>query len=221
MGLLDRLLGDLIATTPPEVVAVVLALAYIVLAVRRSLWCWPCAFFSVAIYAVLFARTGLVMQSVLQLFYLAMAVYGWIDWRRGRTAAGTLAIETRGWRWHLAVIALIALASALNGWLLARSGVAAAPYVDAFVTWASIATTWMVARRLLENWLYWIVIDVVAAWLYFSQSLALTSLLFAVYVVIAIRGHVSWRREWLAQRSPESAQPPATPAIEPVRDGSR
>jgi nicotinamide mononucleotide transporter len=220
MGLLDRLLGDLIATTLPEIVAVVLALAYIVLAVRRSLWCWPCAFVSVAIYAVLFARAGLLMQSALQLFYLAMAVYGWIDWRRGRTDDGTLAIETRGWRWHVGVVVLIAVAGGVNGWLLDRSSAAVAPYVDAFVTWASIATTWMVARRVLENWLYWIVIDLVAAWLYFSQSLALTSLLFAIYVVIAVRGHLSWRREWLAQRASGETKPSVT-AIEAIDHGSR
>jgi len=195
MAVLDALLADLRSTAAPEVVAVLLALAYVVLAVRRSLWCWPSAFASAAIYLVLFARAGLYMQSALQLFYLAMAIYGWIDWRRGRTDAGTLAIESRRLRWHCGVIGVILVATLANGWIVARYESATAPYVDALVTWSSVAATWMVARRLLDNWLYWIVIDLVAAWLYFSQSLTLTGVLFLIYVAIAVRGFAAWRTE--------------------------
>jgi nicotinamide mononucleotide transporter len=218
MTFVDDLLRDLSATTAPEAVAVLLALGYIVLAVRRSLWCWPCAFVSVAIYLVLFAQVGLYMQAGLQVFYLAMAVYGWFEWRRGRTAAGGLAIATRSPRWHLAVAGLIVGATLVNGWLLARGGKATAPYIDAFVTWASVATTWMVARRVLENWLYWVVIDVVAAWLYFTQSLTLTGFLFLIYVVIAVRGYVSWRTEH--RRAPDSWRQAGATVVEATDHGS-
>lgn len=202
MALIDALVDDLLATTMPEAAAVLLALAYVILAVRRSLWCWPSALASGAIYLVLFARTGLYMQSALQVFYIAMAVYGWIDWRRGRTAEGTLAIETRPLRWHIAAIGLMVAATLTNGWWVSRYEAAAAPYVDALVTWVSVAATWMVARRLLENWLYWIVIDLVAAWLYFSQSLTLTGVLFLIYVAIAGRGYTTWRTERQRQGAP-------------------
>lgn len=207
MTLVDALASDLRSTSAPEAAAVLLALAYVVLAVRRSLWCWPCALVSAAIYLVLFARAGLFMQSALQLFYIAMALYGWLVWRGGRTDDGTLAIETRRWGWHLRALVMILIATILNGWFVGRYETAAAPYVDALVTWASIAGTWMVARRMLENWLYWIVIDLIAAWLYFSQSLALTGVLFLVYVAIAVRGYTTWRFERQRQRAP------ATPAV--------
>jgi nicotinamide mononucleotide transporter len=207
MTFLERLIGDLIATTPAEAVAVVLAFAYVVLAVRRSLWCWPCAFLSTSIYLVLFARAGLYMQSALQVFYLAMAVYGFIDWRRGRTDSGSVAITVRSSSWHLVVIVLILAATLVNGVLLARQTAAAAPYLDAFVTWSSLAATWMIARRMLENWAYWIVIDAAAAALYFSQGLALTAVLFVAYVGIAARGLLSWLREWQAQRQGCASEP--------------
>ncbi|MBC7984173.1 MAG: nicotinamide mononucleotide transporter, partial [Candidatus Obscuribacterales bacterium] len=80
-------------------------------------------------------------------------------------------------------------------WLHTYRPDAAMPYVDAFVTWGSVLTTFMVARHVLENWLYWIVIDGIAAYLYFSQGLALTSMLFLIYVGIVIHGYRVWSRE--------------------------
>ncbi len=172
-----------------------LALAYLVLAVRRSLWCWPCAFVSTAIYFVLFARAGLYMQTLLQLFYMAMAVYGWREWRRGQTDAGQLDIASWPARWHLISAIGVIAASLLNGWLLTRYSTAESPYLDSFVTWGSVLTTWMVARRVIENWLYWIVVDAVAAWLYFTQGLNATGLLFIAYIGIVIHGYIVWLRE--------------------------
>ncbi len=172
-----------------------LALAYLLLAVRRSLWCWPCAFVSTGIYFVLFAQAALYMQTLLQVFYLAMAVYGFIEWRRGRDGKGEVAIVSWPAQRHVTSAILVIVASVLNGWLLGRYSEAQAPYVDAFVTWGSVLTTFMVARRVIENWLYWIVIDGVAAGLYFSQGLHVTGLLFVAYIGIVIHGYFTWRRE--------------------------
>jgi nicotinamide mononucleotide transporter len=201
----DELITQLRATSLSEAVGAALGLAYLLLAVRRNLLCWLCAFVSTAIYLVLFARAALYMQSLLQVFYLVMAVYGFIDWKNGRTEASGVLIRTWTPQQHgLAVIAVIA-AGLLNGWLLSTQTDAAAPYLDSFVTWGSVITTWMVARRVLENWLYWIVVDALAAFLYFSQGLLVTTALFIVYLGIVVRGYWVWRsehREQLAQGVP-------------------
>src|SRR4029450_5734271 len=118
---MEKLLSQLLATSPWEAGAALLGLAYLLLAVRRSLLCWLCAFISTGIYLVLFARAALYMQSLLQVFYLAMAVYGFIDWRKGRTADGEVAIRSWGMREHVLVAALVLVASVANGWILARS----------------------------------------------------------------------------------------------------
>ena len=90
----------------------------------------------------------------------------------------------------------------VHQWLdVAQHTDAAAPYVDSFVTWGSVVTTWMVARRVIENWLYWIVVDAIAAWLYFSQGLLVTTILFVIYLGIVVRGYFSWRRELAAQHA--------------------
>ena len=209
-GWLEKLWQELLATSPWEAAAVILALAYLVLAVRRSLWCWACAFVSTAIYLVLMYRAQLYMQTALQAFYIAMAVYGYWEWRRGRDESGHVAVET--WRWRTHAVALIAIVfiSALNGWLLTRyADDAAYPYTDALVTWGSVLTTLMVAKRVRENWLYWIVLDLLAAWLYFNRGLSLTGVLFLVYTCVAIQGYRSWTRDARTSGAVESATPVA------------
>lgn len=191
-------------SSPAEWIAVALALGYLLLAVRQSLWCWACAAASSAIYLVLFARGGLTMQAALQVFYIAMAAYGWYAWRGGRRPdeAGAEPLRVSTWPplLHALAIGGALVATAVSGWLLSPAGGDAVAYVDALVAWVSVLATWMVARKLLENWLYWIVIDLVAAGLYWSQGFAATSLLFLVYVVIAVRGYFSWRADLAGAR---------------------
>jgi nicotinamide mononucleotide transporter len=196
---MNDLLAQLRAVSPWETLAAVLGLAYLLLAVRRSLWCWLCAFASTAIYLVIFARASLYMQSALQVFYLAMAVYGFLDWRHHRFEDGSVAIRSWTLTQHvLAGIAVLA-ATAVNGWLLVRHTDAALPYLDSFVTWGSVVTTWLVARRVIENWLYWVIVDGVAVWLCILSQLYPTAVLMGIYVGIVIRGYVVWRREQAVQ----------------------
>jgi nicotinamide mononucleotide transporter len=202
----ENWLQQLFGTSPWEAAAVLLALAYLLLAVRRSLWSWPCALVSAVIYLVLFARQALYMQTLLQVFYIGMAAYGFVEWRRGRNESGQVAITNRPLAWHGLRIALVLVATAVNGLLLTRYSSAQAPYLDAFVMWGSVLTTWMVARRIIENWLYWVVFDSVAAYLYFSQGLHATALLFVAYVGIVIHGYGVWLKE---QRLQRAAQPAA------------
>lgn len=204
---MTELISQLCATSPWEAIGAALGLAYLLLAVRRNLLCWLCAFLSTCIYLVLFARASLYMQSLLQVFYLVMAVYGFLDWRKGRTPEGEVLIRSWSPRQHVIVAVLVLAASLVNGWFLAQNTDAAAPYVDSFVTWGSVVTTWMVARRVIENWLYWVVVDGVAAYLYFTQGLLVTTLLFAIYLGIVVRGYFVWRREQSAQRTAAVAAP--------------
>jgi nicotinamide mononucleotide transporter len=190
-----ELLQQLRATPLSEALAAVLGLVYLLLAVRRNLLCWLCAFVGTAIYLVLFARAALYMQSLLQVFYLVMAVVGFLDWRRGKTEESGVLIRTWSMKQHVLAAAAVVAATIVNGWFLATYTQAAAPYLDSFVTWGSVVTTWMVARRVLENWLYWIIVDTLAAYLYFTQGLLATTLLFVIYVGIVVRGYLVWRRE--------------------------
>jgi nicotinamide mononucleotide transporter len=196
---LQQVVEALAAISVTEWIAVACALAYLVLAVRQNAWCWPFAAASSALYLWLFARTHLPMQAALQLFYVAMAGYGWYSWRHGRRER-PLAVTRWRLSWHLVALVAVLVVTGLNVALLRGVPPAAGTnaerwvaFLDAGIAWASVFTTWLVARKVLENWVYWIVLDLAAAWLYGTQGLYATAALFVVYAVIAARGYQSWR----------------------------
>lgn len=191
---MQQLVADFLAMNHLELLAVVLAIAYLLLAVKESLWCWAAAFVSTAIYLYLFFDARLYMESVLQVFYLAMAVYGWQQWRRGGAGGKHLAVTRYGLAVHGVAIVVVLVLSAVSGWLLSSYTEAAFPYLDSFTTWSAVWTTFLVTRKKLENWLYWIVIDSLSIYIYDSRGLALTALLFGLYVVISIFGYISWQK---------------------------
>ncbi|MGB5245007.1 MAG: nicotinamide riboside transporter PnuC [Woeseia sp.] len=182
-----------------EVLAVVLAIFYLLLAIRQSTWCWPCAVVSTACYVYLFFDARLYMESVLNIFYLGMAFYGWYSWSYAGGPEHTLPVKTFTLRIHLRAL-LIILALALgSGYLLATHSEAAYPYIDSLTTWAAIWTTFLVARKALENWWYWLAIDAVSVFLYWDRGLQLTSVLFMLYLVMIPFGLVSWTKSYRAQ----------------------
>ncbi len=191
---MQALLAELSAWSPVELIAAILALAYLVLAARQNFWCWPCALVSTAIYLWLFFERALYQQSLLQVFYIAMAIYGWWHWRRGGAGDGALTVS----RWqpaqHAVAASLVLALTLVTGWLEARFTPAPYPYLDAFTTWGSVVTTWMVARKVLENWLYWLVVDSVMVYLSYVARLPATVLLFVIYLGIVVAGFFAWRR---------------------------
>lgn len=176
-----------------ETIAVVLALAYVLLAMRQNRLCWVAAFTSALLYLVIFAEVKLYMEAGLQIVYAAMAVVGWIFWGEDKTE-GTLPVTNRPWQFHATALLGILIGTWVSGSLLSAYTDAARPFVDAGTTVSAVVCTWMVTRKILENWLYWIVINAVSVWLFTDRGLSLTSVLFALYIVLSVAGYLSWRR---------------------------
>jgi len=178
-----------------ELVAVVLAVAYLVLAIRQNIWCWFCAAISTAMYVYLFAKANLYMESLLNVFYFGMALYGWSVWRSGKTD-DELPVSVWPLQVHLYAVAIIICAATTTGFLLAKFTDAAYPYIDSVTTYAAVWATFLVARKVLENWWYWLVIDAVSVFIYWTRGLEATALLFVVYVVLIPIGLVAWTRSY-------------------------
>jgi nicotinamide mononucleotide transporter len=178
-----------------EAAAVALAIAYLVLAIRQILACWYAAFASSLIYLWIFFDARLYMESALQIFYAAMAVYGWYQWRYGGAEHAGIPISI--WRpgQHARAIAGVLVLAAASGWMLTSTD-AAFPYLDSFTTIAAIVATWMVAKKVLENWIYWFVIDGVSVYLYTARDLYLTAGLFLLYLVLVVVGFRAWLNDW-------------------------
>ena len=196
-----------------EVIAVALGIAYLVLAMRENSWCWYAAFGSTAIFSWLFFDVSLVMESALNVYYLVMAVYGWYVWNKPNSSLPTnsnnsapiLLITTWSTQQHVAVIGSIVILSLISGYLLNNHTTAVMPYLDSFTTWGAVLTTYMVAKKVLENWLYWLVIDTVAIYLYLDRELYLTALLMVIYVVLALFGFKMWLKTY-QQQKPSNGQ---------------
>jgi nicotinamide mononucleotide transporter len=193
-------------TSQLEIVSVLFGLVYVVLAARENIWCWPAAFIGTGTAVFLFWDASLVMESALNVYYLAMAIFGWWQWRAGGDNNSGLLISSLRTRQHLIAISLISVLTLVSGYLLSTRTTAALPYVDSFTTWSAVITTWMVARKILQNWLYWIVIDLVAMWLFSERGLYLYALLFLLYSLIAVIGHFQWSKKYLRQQKSRYAR---------------
>ena len=178
-----------------ELVAVILAVAYLVFAIRQNIWCWFCAAISTAMYVYLFAMANLYMESLLNVFYFGMAIYGWHVWRSSRPGE-ELPVSVWSRQIHTCAVAVITCLAAGSGFLLANFTDAAFPYIDSATTFAAIWATFLVARKILENWWYWLVIDVVSVFIYWTRGLEATAMLFVVYVVLIPIGLVAWTRSY-------------------------
>ncbi|MGK0292951.1 MAG: nicotinamide mononucleotide transporter [Porticoccaceae bacterium] len=182
-----------------ETLAVALGMSYLLLAMRENSLCWYCAFFSTAIYVYIFGDVSLYMESALNVYYMGMAVYGWLQWQKG--GANHSGVEIVRWtaKHHIICVLVILIASVISGYLLSVNTDARLPYLDSFTTWASVLTTVMVARKVLENWLYWIVINSVSIYLYIDRDLDQTAAMFTLYLVLSVLGYVVWKKNYVLQ----------------------
>ena len=195
-----------------ELCAVLLALAYVLLAIQQRRICWLAAIASALLYIHIFWQVALYLEAVLQIFYIAMAVYGWSAWGRQLRdenshhqshdqAHDQSHIQTWTGQQHLVACTTIVSLSLILGWGMQTWTDAALPFFDAATTVSALLATWMVTQKLLENWLYWIAINVVSIGLYLSRDLSLTAALFAGYVILSMIGYRTWRTQWLRQQT--------------------
>lgn len=179
-----------------ELMAVVLAVAYLLLAIGQRLSCWFAAFISAVLYVWVLFNARLYMESVLNAFYAAMAVYGFWQWQHGKGGGGLTVSRWPIARHVLAASAIVAL-SLVTAFFLRRYTPAAMPFPDSLVTWGSVFATFLVARKVYENWHWWLLIDSVSMYLYCTRHLYATMLLFGLYLILIVIGMREWRRSLL------------------------
>ena len=198
--MIEQILSGFQAMSYWEYIAVLLGLAYLLLAMKQSLWCWPAAFVSTSIYTVMFWQGFLYMESFLNFYYLLMAVYGWWQWRGSKQAGNVEPVAKTIKSWSLSkhsiwIVSGLVLAIVI-GYLLDTHTQAKMAYLDSFTTVFAVMTTYMVTQKVLENWLYWVVIDLASVYLYVQNQYMPTAVLFALYTVLAIQGYRVWLKEY-------------------------
>ncbi len=180
-----------------EISAAILSIFYILLAIKQNIWCWVAAFFSTLIYSILFFDATLLMSSFLNAYYLIMAIYGWYSWKFTKNSNDNeLKISVLSLNTHTKIILTLAIISFIVGYYMKNYTIASFAYLDAAITIFSLAATFMMTKKILHNWIYWIIIDSFAIYLYFQKEFYITSILFFIYTILAIIAYLQWKKEY-------------------------
>ena len=173
-----------------ESVAVLFSILYVILAAKENIWCWAAAIINVSLYVYIFYTVQLYPETGLQIFYFIMAIVGYYMWNKQDKERIKEWSETK----HLLIILFGAIFTFFMGFYFSTYTDSQMPIIDSFTTVFSIIATYMVIKKVLRNWLYWIVIDAVSVYIYFNRDLHLTSLLFVAYTIIAVFGYFAWMK---------------------------
>jgi nicotinamide mononucleotide transporter len=187
-----------------EVIAAVLGLANVLLLVRRSIWNYPFGLTMVALYTWVFYSARLYSDAALQIFFFVVQVYGWWNWYQARGGDGLVRVETLSQASRLAWCGVIVAGTVVEGWYLAQYTTDSAPWMDANTTAMSVVAQYLLSVRRIENWVLWIVTDVIQIGLYAWKGLYPTTILYALFLVISIFGLLAWQRQ-IVPTAPEGA----------------
>ncbi|MCA1750596.1 MAG: nicotinamide riboside transporter PnuC [Cryomorphaceae bacterium] len=181
-----------------EYAAVVFNVAYVILAARRNIWCWPAGIIGSALSIYLFIEVKIYAEAVLFAYYVVMGIYGWVVWSR-ETDPDNIEVTVKSMRYHLWIALGGYVGTGMVFWILNTYTDAEMPLLDSFTTVFAFIATWLVARRVLENWIYWIAVDSLAVYLYLARGLEAYALLSLMYTGMAVYGYVEWRRNYLGR----------------------
>ncbi len=191
--------------TTIEAIASLFGLLCVWLTVRQNIWCWPVGLVMVSLYIWIFYQAKLYSDMGLQVVYVALQIYGWMHWLRGGPRDSTLPI-TRLDRGRVVLWIVVAgIGTALLGSGMARWTDASVPYWDAATTVLSLVAQYLLARKVLENWPFWITVDVLAIGIYTVKELYITAGLYVVFLGLASWGWIAWTKSLRDQN-----QAPAT-----------
>lgn len=180
---------------PTEVVAVLLGIISVWLVVRRSIWNFPIGIMMVLLYVGIFYEARLYSDMLLQVFFAVMQILGWWQWVHGqKDTHQKIEVRSLSLRQMLLTALLIGIGTLTLGQVMQRYTDADVPYPDALTTSLSVLAQWWLNQRYLQNWVLWIIADILYIGLYWYKGLYLTAVLYLIFLVLAVQGYKEWRR---------------------------
>lgn len=191
---------DYFLTNWLELTGTLFSFVYLYLSVKQKAGLWIFGFLSAALYAIVFFQSGIYALMSIQFYYLVVSVYGWISWKKGKTAKENTFPVRRTEKKHALALGLFSLILIVLFYLTLKYLTdSTVPLLDAFTSALSVTATWMLARKRIEHWLIWIVVDSVSVGLYIYLNLYATAFLFSVFTIMAIVGYLQWKKDMLKQ----------------------
>ena len=181
-----------------ELLGSVLSFIYLYLSVKQKSSLWIFGFLCSLLYMVVFFQSKFYADMTLQVYYLVVSVYGWINWKFGKTKAGKEILITHTPKKIVPILIIIAVAIYFAYYFVLRQTDSPLPRADSLTTALSIVATWMLAKKYIEYWLVFVFVDGLSAGLYFYKDLYPTAILFVVYTVMAVVGYYQWRKTMLS-----------------------
>lgn len=179
-----------------ELVAAICGFIAVALTISRSMWCWPIGLIQVILYVKVFYEAKLYSDAILHIIYIGLQFYGWYQWyrasRKGSESASEVRVERLHWGQMSLALAICAALTLLIGLLMATFTDADWPFADAFIAGTSLVAQYLLAKRQLQNWYLWIVVDLVAVYVFFAKSLYPTAILYGLFLIMAVTGAIIW-----------------------------
>ena len=177
-----------------ELIASISGFLCLYLLIRRNIWCWFFGFIQVTLYTGIFFQAKLYSDSLLHAIYMGLQLYGWWHWRQHTDSDASVSVmrgtlsEMLGWA------AVGVVGSLLLGTFMHTYTDASYAYADAFTTAMSLVAQWLLTRRYLFNWLFWMLVDIVAIVIYWQKGLYPTAILYGTFLVMCVIGFQQWRK---------------------------
>ncbi|GAA6183470.1 MULTISPECIES: nicotinamide riboside transporter PnuC [Alteromonadaceae] len=187
-------LAGFAGASPIEWIATVSGFLCVFLIIKRSIWCFFFGLIQVSLYSYIFYDVKLYSDMILHLIYVGFQIYGYWIWSKNLDDGGHVIVDHGSQRYYLQIATLAIIATLLWGWVMANNTDASLPYFDAFTTCVSLVAQWLMSHKKLYNWSFWIVVDVVAIWVYWQKDLYPTSVLYLCFLVMACIGQYQWWR---------------------------
>lgn len=190
---------DWIQTHYIEIIGAITGLVFLYLEIKQNIWLWPVGIITSALYIYIFFATKFYADMSLQFYYLAVSVYGWWHWLYGGRGgkSGGLPIVRLKSGLAMVLLAITVAIFVLLVYVLINFTDSPVPYGDAFTTALSITATWMLARKILEMWWLWMLVNAVSLGLYIYKGLYPTSVLFFFYFTMSIVGYLQWKKHYV------------------------
>lgn len=185
---------DYLSLNTVEIIGVVLNIAYLILLIKRSVYCWPMGIIGSGLSVFIFLNAQLYSEAILFSFYVLIGVYGWVKWARNSDSSNH--IQPIRWKLmqHVSAIAVGLLTTLGLGYFFSTQSDASRPFEDALSTGFAFVASFLEARRVLTGWFYWIAINGFSIWLYADRGLMLYSGLSIIYTAMSFYGYYSWKQ---------------------------
>ncbi len=185
-----------------ELFGFIAGILYIFFSIRQNILLWPVGIITSAAYIAVFLKSTLYADMGLQVYYLVVSIYGWYHWLKGKStnkdSGQIVIIKAEIKQWFGISLSIIVLTAVLY-YVMKNYTNASNPFCDGLVSAGSIVATWMLAQKMIEQWLLWIIIDGISIGLFIYKNLYLTAVLFSIYTILAVIGYIQWKKQFKLQ----------------------